>query len=219
MKRNGIYILSILASLLIICTARIYAVNHQQWIKDYQSVEVVYNSEEDVALTDGFYFIGFSDYNGYHVKLLDAELVELDSLLKEYDYSMDSLISQGVIDDYSNFEYVCIVTMQIYNTEWVTEQSIPLYLDNFLLIGPDSYISPSVEGIHAIPGFDPELGQLTGFYLKSDRTIEIKVPYLIKTKSDGAISLNYFLNNSYRILLSTYPQETYIELSNIALRN
>ena len=63
-----------------------------------------------------------------------------------------------------------------------------------------------------ISDFNPELDGASGFSIKSDRVFEVVLPYLIDTESEAGISLEHLLDSETKLLITLYPEESYLML-------
>lgn len=55
------------------------------------------------------------------------------------------------------------------------------------MTGLDYFVLPVTKSIHLISDFNPELGGVSGFSIKSDRVFEVVIPYLIDTSENKKV--------------------------------
>ena len=215
MRAKTVALFLIVTLMVTLCSWRIYAVNHQDWIAQCSPEQVIYDESAEVPLSDGVYYIsGRQNLEGYYVQVTGTELVPSERLLSEYDMTWDDLVAFGYqnVEEYKAYQYVYIITVIFHNENWETPSEDYILLDDFLLTGSDYYEFPASFDICHIPAFNPELGGSTSFSIGSSRTIEIKIPYLIKCDSITDKYIQHILTNQQRLLITTYPKEVYISL-------
>lgn len=196
--------------------ARIYQVNHAEWLEKYGSNVVVYKvgAEAEFA-SEMYYMTGYEALSGYYMQIMGTELIETDELLSRYNMTLsdlEALSTFGSEADFSDYTHVYIVTAQFGNRDYATNADYHIEFDNFLLVGPDFCISPSTDGVNAIPDFNPELAGASGFGISSERVLTFKIPFLIDTVSETAISVDYLIQSCPKLLIGYYPDEIYLEL-------
>lgn len=207
----------LLLSAFVLCCMRIHSVNHATWLDDYSAKLIVLDEATQAELVSGYYyFSGYENLSGYYVRVEKAELIKTEDLLREYGMSLDDLeqmTTSGTLNtDYSRYEYVYIITANFGNRDYKNNADYYIELANFILVGPDYCVAPSTDVVHAIPGFNEKLGDASAFGISSNNEFEVRIAYLIDTKSETGISVDYFLASKPKLLLGQYPYEVYLEL-------
>lgn len=199
-----------------LCAARIYAVNHADWLDDYAAKTVVYDAGEEAELSSEYYFFsGYENLSGYYMTAGKAELVRTEALLAEYGMELsdlEALSDLGAKADFSDYEYTYILTARFGNRDYAANADYYIDLANFLLVGPDWCIAPATDSIMAIPLFNEMLNGETAFGIASDRELELRIAYLIDTRSESGLSPEYITQSSPKLLLGQYPYEVYLAL-------
>lgn len=210
----------LLCALLVVsaaCAVRIAMVNHADWLEAYAAKTVIYEEGAEVPLlSENYFFTGEKNLEGYTLRVDKTELIPTETLLAQYGMTLDDLTKlkfPGMEDkvDMSVYEYVYIVTASFWNQDFENNQKYTICLMDHPVVGPDYLINADMGGVLAIPGFNEDFRGIT-FGIKSDRVVTLRIPYLINTRSESAISIDYLLSTSPRLLIASYPDEVYLEL-------
>ena len=148
------------------------------------------------------------------MRVTNTKVMRTESFLAQYNTTMEELKAIS-LDGESSFEkygLVYLVTVEFWNKNWMKASEWPVLLDNFLLTGLDYFVLPATKSIHLISDFNPELDGASGFSIKSDRVFEVVLPYLIDTESEAGISLEHLLDSETKLLITLYPEESYLML-------
>ena len=216
MKKRRILLCALLV-VSVACAVRIAMVNHADWLEAYAANTVIYEEGADVPLPDeNYYFSGYKRLEGYYVRVEKTELIPTESLLVQYGMTLDDLTKlafPGMEDkvDMSIYEYVYIVTASFWNRDFESNQGYMISFMDHPVVGPDYLINADLKGILAIPEFNEELNGFS-FGIKSNRVMTFRIPYLIDTRSEAPISVDYLLSSSPKLLIGYYPDEIYAEL-------
>lgn len=207
---------ALLLVVIALCAARIYAVNHADWLDDHAAKTVVYDVGEEAELGSEYYFFsGYENLSGYYMTVDKAELVRTEALLAEYGMELselEELSAPGAKADFSDCEYTYILTVRFGNRDFAANADYYIDLANFILVRPDWCLAPATDSIMAIPLFNETLNGETAFGIASDRELELRIAYLIDTRSESALSPEYLTQSSPKLLLGQYPYETYLAL-------
>ena len=215
--KNGRFLLWVLVVVCALCAVRIAFVNHADWLEAFAATKTVYNEGAEVPFpAENYYFSGYKNLKGYYLRIEKTELIPLESLLSQYDMSLDDLIKlayPGMEDkvDLSIYGLLYIVTASFWNLDFSNNQD---YMINFMdhpLVGPDYLINPDINGILAITEFNEELDGFM-FGIKSDRVMTFRIPYLIDTGSEASLTVDYLLSSDPKLLVGFYPEEIYLAL-------
>ena len=213
---KAMIVLGLLMTVLGVCTVRIAELNHAPWLDKYSANVVNYSADSSVELpSEYYYFSGYGALQGYYMQVIKTELIPTETLLSEYNMTLSDLEEMSTFGrdaDLSRYEYIYIVTAKFGNRDYENNAEYHIEFDDFLLVGPDYFISASTDGINAIPAFNEELNGATGFGISSDREMTFRIAYLIDTRSESALSIDYLLSSSPKLLVGYYPDEVYIEL-------
>lgn len=215
--RTKTYIwLSLILAACILCVIRIEKVNRAPWIEKYAASIVLYDESMEVALpSEWYYYSGHEALSGYYMRVLQTELVSMDTFLAEHDITLEELNELspfGPDPHFSDYGYIYIITAEFGNRDFANNADYHIELDNFLLVGADYWIAPSTEQINRLPSFNEELGGSSAFGIASDHEVMFQIPYLIDTRSESSLSIDYLLSSSPKLLVGYYPDEIYIEL-------
>ena len=196
------------------CGWRIWNVNHTKLIEKYKARTTVYEEGTDIYLSDAIYYWDIAELDGYGMRVTNTKVMRTESFLAQYSTTMEELKAIS-LDGESSFEkygLVYLVTVEFWNKNWMKASEWPILLDNFLLTGLDYFVLPATKSIHLISDFNPELDGASGFSIKSDRVFEVVLPYLIDTESEAGISLEHLLDSETKLLITLYPEESYLML-------
>ena len=192
----------------VLCGWRIWNVNHTKLIEKYKARTTVYEEGTDI------YYWDIAELDGYGMRVTNTKVMRTESFLAQYNTTMEELKAIS-LDGESSFEkygLVYLVTVEFWNKNWMKASEWPVLLDNFLLTGLDYFVLPATKSIHLISDFNPELDGASGFSIKSDRVFEVVLPYLIDTESEAGISLEHLLDSETKLLITLYPEESYLML-------
>lgn len=198
----------------ILCGWRIWNVNHTKLIEKYKARTTVYEEGTDIYLSDAIYYWDIAELDGYGMRVTNTKVMRTESFLAQYSTTMEELKAIS-LDGESSFEkygLVYLVTVEFWNKNWMKASEWPILLDNFLLTGLDYFVLPATKSIHLISDFNPEFDGASGFSIKSDRVFEVVLPYLIDTESEAGISLEHLLDSETKLLITLYPEESYLML-------
>ena len=199
-----------------IFAVRIIELNYSPWLDKYSANTINYNAESYVELpSEYYYFSGYEALRGYYMQVTKTEIIPTRTLLSEYDMTLSDLEEMSTFGrdtDLSDYEYIYIVTAKFGNRDYENNAEYHIEFDDFLLVGPDYCISASTDGINAIPAYNEELNGATGFGISSDREMMFRIAYLIDTRSESSLSIDYLLSSSPKLLVGYYPDEVYLEL-------
>ena len=198
----------------VLCGWRIWNVNHTKLIEKYKARTTVYEEGTDIYLSDAIYYWDIAELDGYGMRVTNTKVMRTESFLAQYSTTMEELKAIS-LDGESSFEkygLVYLVTVEFWNKNWMKASEWPVLLDNFLLTGLDYFVLPATKSIHLISDFNPELDGASGFSIKSDRVFEVVLPYLIDTESEAGISLEHLLDSETKLLITLYPEESYLML-------
>lgn len=198
----------------VLCGWRIWNVNHTKLIEKYKARTTVYEEGTDIYLSDAIYYWDIAELDGYGMRVTNTKVMRTESFLAQYSTTMEELKAIS-LDGESSFEkygLVYLVTVEFWNKNWMKASEWPILLDNFLLTGLDYFVLPATKSIHLISDFNPELDGASGFSIKSDRVFEVVLPYLIDTESEAGISLEHLLDSETKLLITLYPEESYLML-------
>lgn len=198
----------------VLCGWRIWNVNHTKLIEKYKARTTVYEEGTDIYLSDAIYYWDIAELDGYGMRVTNTKVMRTESFLAQYNTTMEEL-KEISLDGESSFEkygLVYLVTVEFWNKNWMKASEWPILLDNFLLTGLDYFVLPATKSIHLISDFNPELDGASGFSIKSDRVFEVVLPYLIDTESEAGISLEHLLDSETKLLITLYPEESYLML-------
>lgn len=198
----------------VLCGWRIWNVNHTKLIEKYKARTTVYEEGTDIYLSDAIYYWDIAELDGYGMRVTNTKVMRTESFLAQYNTTMEELKAIS-LDGESSFEkygLVYLVTVEFWNKNWMKASEWPILLDNFLLTGLDYFVLPATKSIHLISDFNPELDGASGFSIKSDRVFEVVLPYLIDTESEAGISLEHLLDSETKLLITLYPEESYLML-------
>ena len=198
----------------VLCGWRIWNVNHTKLIEKYKARITVYEEGTDIYLSDAIYYWDIAELDGYGMRVTNTKVMRTESFLAQYSTTMEELKAIS-LDGESSFEkygLVYLVTVEFWNKNWMKASEWPVLLDNFLLTGLDYFVLPATKSIHLISDFNPELDGASGFSIKSDRVFEVVLPYLIDTESEAGISLEHLLDSETKLLITLYPEESYLML-------
>jgi len=192
--------------------ARAYIVNHS-YVIDFLPKNSVCEFGERVEMADGYYNNGRMDLSGYYIEIIDTQIVQMESFLAVHEMTKEFLDMVGLSQ--SN-QYLCIVTavFDYKGTSNPIEKIIDL--TSLMLVGPDYYLDYSYE-VNWLEGFNPMLQGNSQFTIRNNASIEIELPFPIDTQSLNAVPINYFIKSEPKLLISTYPEEIYLELGEIYL--
>lgn len=200
--------------LAMLCGWRIWNVNHTKLIEKYKARITVYEEGTDVHLSDAIYYWDIAKLDGYGMRVINTKVMRTESFLAQYNTTVEEL-KEISLDGESSFEkygLIYLVTVEFWNKNWMEASEWPILLDNFLLTGLDYFVLPATKSIHLIPDFNPELDGASGFSIKSDRIFEVVFPYLIDTESEAGISLEHLVDSEAKLLITVYPEESYLML-------
>lgn len=207
---------ALLFVVIVLCAARIYRVNHADWLDDFAAKKVMYDIGEQAALSSGYYFFsGYENLSGYYISVDSSELIRTEVLLAEYGMELsdlETLSGQGTMADLSDYEYTYILTARFGNRDYAGNADYYIDLENFLLVGPDWCLSPATDSIMAIPLFNERLNGEAAFGISSNRELEVCIAYLVDTRSESALSPDDLVHSEPRMLLGQYPYEVYLAL-------
>ena len=198
----------------VLCGWRIWNVNHTKLIEKYKARITAYEEGTDIYLSDAIYYWDIAELDGYGMRVTNTKVMRTESFLAQYNTTMEELKAIS-LDGESSFEkygLVYLVTVEFWNKNWMKASEWPVLLDNFLLTGLDYFVLPATKSIHLISDFNPELDGASGFSIKSDRVFEVVLPYLIDTESEAGISLEHLLDSETKLLITLYPEESYLML-------
>lgn len=198
----------------VLCGWRIWNVNHTKLIEKYKARTTVYEEGTDIYLSGAIYYWDIAELDGYGMRVTNTRVMRTESFLAQYNTTMEEL-KEISLDGESSFEkygLVYLVTVEFWNKNWMKASEWPILLDNFLLTGLDYFVLPATKSIHLISDFNPELDGASGFSIKSDRVFEVVLPYLIDTESEAGISLEHLLDSETKLLITLYPEESYLML-------
>lgn len=186
---------------------RVYNVNHSPMLK-YMPNKIVHEAGTRVEMPAGFYNIGYTDLTGYNIQVVGTRLVKTEDVLAEIGSSMDYF---DQIEANENCQYVYIVTAIFdYDGEGdPTENAVDL--SSFKLVGPDYYYNFDTV-LNKEDGFNPKLDGNFMFSIGSGKPFKVDLPFFIDTESEWSVSLEYLEKTNPKLLISTYPDEVYIEL-------
>ena len=208
--------LILLKVVFVLCTVRIIELNQASWLDKYSAHVVTCSAGSYVEMpSEYYYFSGYEALRGYYMQVTKTELIPTRTLLSEYDMTLSELEEMSTFGrdtDLSDYEYIYIITAKFGNRDYENNAEYHIEFDDFLLVGPDYCISANTDGINAIPAFNEELNGATGFGISSDREMTFRIAYLIDTRSESALSIDYLLLSSPKLLVGYYPDEVYIEL-------
>lgn len=197
-----------------LCGWRIWNVNHTKLIEKYKARTTVYEEGTDIYLSDAIYYWDIAELDGYGMWVTNTKVMRTESFLAQYNITMEEL-KEISLDGESSFEkygLIYLVTVEFWNKNWMKTSEWPILLDNFLLTGLDYFVLPATKSIHLISDFNPELDGASGFSIKSDRVFEVVLPYLIDTESEAGISLEHLVDSETKLLITLYPEESYLML-------
>lgn len=197
-----------------LCGWRIWNVNHTKLIEKYKARTTVYEEGADIYLSDAIYYWDIAELDGYGMRVTNTKVMRTESFLAQYNITMEEL-KEISLDGESSFEkygLIYLVTVEFWNKNWMKTSEWPILLDNFLLTGLDYFVLPATKSIHLISDFNPELDGASGFSIKSDRVFEVVLPYLIDTESEAGISLEHLVDSETKLLITLYPEESYLML-------
>lgn len=202
-----------------LCGWRIWNVNHTKLIEKYKARTTVYEEGTDIYLSDAIYYWDIAELDGYGMRVTNTKVMSTESFLAQYNITMEEL-KEISLDGESSFEkygLIYLVTVEFWNKNWMKTSEWPILLDNFLLTGLDYFVLPATKSIHLISDFNPELDGASGFSIKSDRVFEVVLPYLIDTESEAGISLEHLVDSETKLLITLYPEESYLMLPTPAI--
>lgn len=197
-----------------LCGWRIWNVNHTKLIEKYKARTTVYEEGADIYLSDAIYYWDIAELDGYGMRVTNTKVMRTESFLAQYNITKEEL-KEISLDGESSFEkygLIYLVTVEFWNKNWMKTSEWPILLDNFLLTGLDYFVLPATKSIHLISDFNPELDGASGFSIKSDRVFEVVLPYLIDTESEAGISLEHLVDSETKLLITLYPEESYLML-------
>lgn len=197
-----------------LCGWRIWNVNHTKLIEKYKARTTVYEEGTDIYLSDAIYYWDIAELDGYGMRVTNTKVMRTESFLAQYNITMEEL-KEISLDGESSFEkygLIYLVTVEFWNKNWMKTSEWPILLDNFLLTGLDYFVLPATKSIHLISDFNTELDGASGFSIKSDRIFEVVLPYLIDTESEAGISLEHLMDSETKLLITLYPEESYLML-------
>ncbi|MGN0249874.1 MAG: hypothetical protein ACI4EH_00710 [Oliverpabstia sp.] len=197
-----------------LCGWRIWNVNHTKLIEKYKARTTVYEEGTDIYLSDAIYYWDIAELDGYGMRVTNTKVMRTESFLAQYNITKEEL-KEISLDGESSFEkygLIYLVTVEFWNKNWMKTSEWPILLDNFLLTGLDYFVLPATKSIHLISDFNPELDGASGFSIKSDRVFEVVLPYLIDTESEAGISLEHLVDSETKLLITLYPEESYLML-------
>lgn len=193
---------------------RIWNVNHTKLIEKYKARTIVYKEGTDIHLSDTFYYWDMAKLDGYGMRVTNTKVMRTEAFLEQHNTTMEELkeISLDGETSFEKYGLIYLVTVEFWNKNWMETSESPILLDNFLLTGLDYFVLPATKSIHLIPDFNPELGGASEFSIQSDRTFEVVLPYLIDTESEAGISLEHLTDSETKLLITLYPEESYLML-------
>lgn len=211
MKVKKLLIAALCLIVTVLYGVRVYSVNHSPML-EYMPNKIVNKAGTRVEMAKGYYHIGYADLTGYYLQVESTRLVTTESLLAKYGMTMNDLERLNISPD---CQYVYIVTATFdYEGEGDPTKKV-VDLSSFKLVGPDYYFDFSTE-LNLLKGLNPKLDGNYMFAIGSGKPIEVELPFLIKTQSECAVSPEYLAKTKPKLLISTYPDEIYLELELIA---
>lgn len=198
-----------------LCGWRIWNVNHTKLIEKYKSKTIVYEDGADIYLSNAIYYWDIAELDGYGMRVTNTKVMRTESFLAQYNTTMEELKEISLDDGVPSFKkygLIYLVTVEFWNKNWMETSEWSILLDNFLLTGLDYFVLPATQSIHLISDFNPELDGASGFSIKSDRVFEVVLPYLIDTESETRISLEHLIDSKAKLLITVYPEESYLIL-------
>lgn len=224
-KEKNVRKVSWIVGVMIVCLAffcgwRIWKVNHTKLIEKYKATTTVYKVGTDIHLSDAIYYWDIAELDGYGMRVTNTQVMRTESFLEQHNFTMEELEELSLDSEISFDKYglVYLITTEFWNEKWTEASEWPILLDNFLLTGLDYFILPATKSINLISDFNPELGGASGFSIKSDRVFEVVIPYLIDTKSETGISLEDLTDSDIKLLITLYPEESYLMLPTPAIK-
>lgn len=204
----------VIGFLAILCVWRIWNVNHTKLIEKYKATTTVYEAETDVHLSDAIYYWDIAELDGYGMRVTNTKVMHTEAFLEQHNTTMEELgeLSLDGETSFAKYGLVYLVTVEFWNEKWMETSEWLILLDNFLLTGLDYFVLPATKSINLISDFNPELGGASGFSIKSDRVFEVVIPYLIDTESETGISLEHLTDSDTKLLITLYPEESYLML-------
>lgn len=199
---------------IILCKWRIWNINHTKSIEKYKAKITVYEEGTDIQLSNAIYYWDIAKLDGYGMRVMNTKIMRTESFLAQHNITMEELqdISLDSENSFQKYGFIYLVTVQFWNENWMDTSENSILLDNFLLTGLDYFVLPATKSINLIADFNPELNGASGFSIKSDRIFEVVLPYLIDTESETRISLGNLVNPETKLLITTYPEESYLIL-------
>lgn len=203
-----------MGALAIFCGWRIWNVNHAERIEKYKATTKVYETGTDIHLSDAIYYWDIAELDGYGMRVINTKVMPTETFLKQHNTTLEELeqLSSDGEDSFEKYGLIYLVTVEFWNEKWMETSEWPVLLDNFLLTGLDYFVLPATKSIHLISDVNPELGGASGFSIQSDRTFEVVLPYLIDTESETGISLEHLTDSDTKLLITLYPEESYLML-------
>ena len=204
----------VITFLTILCGWRIWKVNHTKQIEKYKSKTTVYEVGTDLHLSDAIFYWDIAELEGYCMRVTNTKVMHTDSFLEQHNITMEELkeLSLDGETSFDKYGLVYLVTVEFWNEKWMETSEWSVLLDNFLLTGLDYFVLPATRSINLISDFNPELGGASGFSIKSNRIFEVVLPYLIDTKSETGLSLEDITDSDTKLLITLYPEESYLML-------
>lgn len=197
-----------------VCTIRIWNVNHSDLVEKHKAETKIYPEGTTVELSNATYYLDVAQLEGYHMKVTESRILETREFLDQYGMTVQELekISKDEFFDFTKVGLINLVKAEFYNDNWEKESGSPVLLDNFLLVGDDYYFVPDTMSINMIEEFNPELKNNPAFFIQSNRTLEIIIPYAICTEGETGVSLSDLLEDELKLLITTYPKEIYLKI-------
>lgn len=206
-KRRLILIIAVLL-LASLYMYRVYQVNNSPLLEYVPRVQE-YSMGQDVSIPSGFYNRGYLDQTGYYINVTDSGMYRIDDL---YELGFISEDAQKYIETIINDEWIIIVSAT-FHFEGNGDPLVGVIdMSDYKLVGPDYYIDCSTE-LNELAIFNQFLAGSSAFSIGSGKDIEVQIPFLIDEDSPQAIKPDFIINHKLSLLLSRYPDETYVVLN------
>ncbi len=209
--KKGIFLCGLILALFL-GGIRIYQVNTADFIALFPQRKL-YPANQQVALEKGHYYFTSYDWTGYTIEVTGSDIVSTDDFLAEHSAPKSFLEDLELRDNlHHKNDYLMIVhTVFRYEGENSTEKS-PINLAEFQLIGPD-YTLPAVPELNQLSGFNEALQGQSLFAITSGNPVEVDIPFFVNTGFETGLTLDYIEKSHPGLLVTYYPVEKVIALS------
>lgn len=186
---------------------RLYQVNNSPLLEYVPRVQE-YSMGQDISIPSGFYNRGYLDQTGYYVNVTGSGMYRIDDL---YELGFISEDAQKYFKTITNDEWIIIVSATFHFEGDSDPLAGVIDMSDYKLVGPDYYIDCSTE-LNELAIFNQFLAGSSSFSIGSGKDIEVQIPFLIDADSAQAIEPDFIINHKLSLLLSRYPDETYVAL-------